>query len=74
MSWRLLRSTWRKSCSGSSLKPALERAVPNSRMGRPYAPDQRISWMAELLPYLGQSGLYAQINPAHFVARSRECR
>ncbi len=44
---------------------ALERAVPSTRMGRPYAPDQRISWMAELLPYLGQSALYSQIDPAH---------
>lgn len=31
----------------------LERIIPTTRAGRPYEPKQRISWLAELLPYLG---------------------
>jgi len=46
-------------------KATIERAVPASRAGRPYAPNQRISWMAELLPYFGQNALYAQISRTH---------
>ncbi|HLJ94684.1 MAG TPA: DUF1559 domain-containing protein, partial [Gemmataceae bacterium] len=42
----------------------LERPIPTSRAGRPYEPKQRISWMAELLPYLGpeQASLYRGID------------
>jgi Protein of unknown function (DUF1559) len=29
------------------------RDIPSSREGRPYPPDLRVSWMADLLPYLG---------------------
>ena len=32
-----------------------------SRNGLPWPPDQRVSWMAELLPYLGQRELYQRI-------------
>jgi len=41
-----------------------ERPLAKSRAGRPYPPDQRISWMVELLPYLGpdKSALYGRIN------------
>src|SRR4029077_9363978 len=31
--------------------------------GRPYPPDERVSWMAQLLPYLGYEDVYARINP-----------
>jgi hypothetical protein len=30
-----------------------ERRIPPARAGRPYEPKQRVSWLAELLPYLG---------------------
>ena len=41
-----------------------ERPIPSTRAGRPYEPKQRISWLAELLPYLGpeQSYLYRGID------------
>ncbi len=42
----------------------LERPLPSSRAGRPYSPDQRISWLAELLPYMGHGALHAQLNRA----------
>ena len=45
-------------------RAAFERPVPPSRAGRPYLPSQRVSWMAELLPYLGQGNLYSQIDRA----------
>jgi len=31
--------------------------------GRPYPPDERVSWMAQLLPYLGYEDVYRDINP-----------
>jgi hypothetical protein len=31
--------------------------------GRPYPPDERVSWMAQLLPYLGYNDVYQTINP-----------
>jgi hypothetical protein len=42
----------------------VERKVPTSRAGRPYAPDQRLSWMTELLPFLGeeQASLYQRLD------------
>jgi hypothetical protein len=43
-------------------RATLERQAPASRAGRAYPPNQRVSWMAELLPYFGQNALYAQIN------------
>jgi hypothetical protein len=43
---------------------ALDRPIPSSRAGRPYSPDQRISWLAELLPYMGHGALHAQLNRA----------
>ena len=40
------------------------RQTSSARASRPYAPDQCVSWFAELLPYLGpeQESLYRQIN------------
>jgi hypothetical protein len=42
----------------------LPRDIPNLRAGRPYPPTQRVSWLAEMLPFLGpeQASLYGQIN------------
>jgi hypothetical protein len=34
-----------------------------ARANRPWHPDQRVSWMAELLPYLGYDATYAQVKP-----------
>jgi hypothetical protein len=31
--------------------------------GRPYPPDERVSWMAQLLPFLGYDDVYQRINP-----------
>src|SRR5207244_592064 len=38
----------------------IERRIPPTREGRPYPPNERLSWMVELLPYLGpeQQALY----------------
>ncbi len=33
-----------------------------ARMGLPFAPEQRVSWMAEMLPALGYRTLYSQID------------
>jgi hypothetical protein len=42
-----------------------DRQAPSTRGGRPYLPDQRVSWMYSLLPYLGpeQTALARQIDP-----------
>jgi Protein of unknown function (DUF1559) len=42
----------------------VERPIPSTRAGRPYEPKQRLSWLAELLPFLGpeQSYLYRGID------------
>jgi len=43
-----------------------DRESPQERGNLPTYPDQRVSWMAELLPFLGQgeyTPLYRQINP-----------
>jgi hypothetical protein len=42
---------------------AADRKASEARAGRPWPPDQRVSWMAELLPYLGYEGLYSMIKP-----------
>lgn len=39
-----------------------DRPVPGARQGRPWAPDQRVSWLAGLLPYLGHDDLLRQID------------
>jgi len=33
-----------------------------ANFGRPFPPDQRISWMAELLPFLGYDDVFRQLN------------
>jgi hypothetical protein len=37
------------------------RNLPTTRAGRPYPPDQRVSWLAALLPYLGSEQASLQI-------------
>jgi hypothetical protein len=41
-----------------------ERQIPSSRAGRPYPPNQRVSFFADLLPFLGpeQASLYSRID------------
>jgi Protein of unknown function (DUF1559) len=42
-----------------------QRDLPTPRLGRPFPPDERVSWLVELLPYLGaeQEALYKRIFP-----------
>jgi hypothetical protein len=40
----------------------LEREVPVTRLKQPYPPETRVSFFADLLPYLGRSGLRGQID------------
>lgn len=40
---------------------AFDRPLPHTRLGRPWAPTQRVSWMAQLLPALGYEDLYRGI-------------
>src|SRR5205823_5719340 len=44
----------------------IDRPIPSNRAGRPYAPSQRLSWMVELLPYLGpeQEAMHQNIKRA----------
>jgi hypothetical protein len=41
-----------------------ERSIPGTRANRPYPPSKRVSWMTELLPYLGpdQGSIYSHID------------
>lgn len=41
----------------------MRRPLSPARANRPWPPDRRVSWMAEMLPYIGFDGLYAQIKP-----------
>jgi hypothetical protein len=47
---------------GKFPRAALQRPSVAARMGLPFAPEQRVSWMVELLPGLGYQQLYAQID------------
>ena len=47
---------------GKFPRGALQRPSTASRMGLPFAPEQRCSWMVELLPGLGYTQLYSQID------------
>src|SRR5918994_1829685 len=48
--------------TGKFPKAALSRPSTAARMGLPFAPEQRVSWLVELLPGLGYSTLYSQID------------
>ena len=41
----------------------VRRKAALSRAGRAWPPDQRVSWMADLLPFLGYEGIYNRIKP-----------
>jgi hypothetical protein len=41
---------------------AFERQLTPQRGGRPYLPDERVSWMAELLPHLGYTEVHRTID------------
>jgi hypothetical protein len=49
--------------NGGFPRGTFDRTVTSERQGRPWPPDQRISWMAELLPFLGYSEIYSKIDP-----------
>src|SRR5262249_26037070 len=58
---RLAQSLTKLASPNGQLPPG---AYPRSALKRnnyPYEPEKRVSWMAELLPYLGHSSLYAKI-------------
>src|SRR4029077_6465193 len=38
-----------------------QRRLSAARSNRPWPPDQRVSWMADLLPFLGYEGVYGRI-------------
>jgi predicted Zn finger-like uncharacterized protein len=42
---------------------ASRRKLAAARANLPYPPDQRVSWMAELLPYMYYEGVYNRIRP-----------
>jgi hypothetical protein len=47
---------------GKFPRGTFERPVEKERRGRPYEPGDRVSWMMELLPYLGMPDLYREID------------
>jgi Protein of unknown function (DUF1559) len=59
---KLSESVKRFQTLGKFPRGALQRPSTASRMGLPFAPEQRCSWMVELLPGLGYTQLYAQIH------------
>jgi hypothetical protein len=61
--WRRLSDAVKRfQTIGKFPKAALSRPSTAARMGLPFAPEQRVSWMVELLPGLGYSTLYSQID------------
>lgn len=63
--WRRLPETLTRfqGTTGRKLpQGALSRTATANRMGLPFAPEQRVSWMAELLPSLGYDVLYSKID------------
>lgn len=49
--------------NGGFPRGTFDRVVTSERQGRKWPPDQRISWMAELLPLLGYSEIHNKIDP-----------
>lgn len=46
-------------------RAAFERQLAPARAGRPYLPNERVSWMAELLPHLGYADVHRSIEFQH---------
>jgi Protein of unknown function (DUF1559) len=59
---RLPQAVKRLAASGEFPRGALPRKSSANRMGLPFAPEQRVSWMVELLPGLGYERLYRDID------------
>jgi hypothetical protein len=51
-----------KANQGQFPRGTAQRNLPTTRAGRPYPPDERVSWLAELLPYLGSEQASLKIN------------
>jgi hypothetical protein len=51
-----------KANQGQFPRGTAQRSMPTTRAGRPYPPDERVSWLAELLPYLGSEQASLRIN------------
>jgi hypothetical protein len=55
-------SAYVKANQGQFPRGTVARNMPSTRAGRPYPPDERVSWLAELLPYLGSEQASLRIN------------
>jgi Protein of unknown function (DUF1559) len=53
-----------KPAGGAQTYPrgALPRRPDMERFGMPYPPDQRVSWMVDMLPFLGYDALYSEVD------------
>jgi hypothetical protein len=51
---------------GSLPRGTIEREAKAERYGLPFPPEQRTSFLAELLPYLGRGGVYSTLQPQKF--------
>jgi hypothetical protein len=61
--WQKLSKAVKKfQADGKFPRAALQRPSLAARMGLPFAPEQRVSWMVELLPGLGYRQLYDSID------------
>jgi hypothetical protein len=55
-------SAYVKANQGQFPRGTVARNMPSTRAGRPYPPDERVSWLTELLPYLGSEQASLRIN------------
>src|SRR5207302_7828582 len=61
--WKKLSDAVKKfQASGKYPRGAMSRRSVAARMGLPFAPEQRVSWMVELLPHIGYGQLYNSID------------
>src|SRR5262249_3589997 len=51
----------REASKGQYPRGTYDRKLPSNRAGVPYPPEQRVSWLASLLPHLGHEELYQRI-------------
>src|SRR5262249_19973186 len=61
-------STYAKVNQGQFPRGTVERPLSSTRAGRPYPPDERVSWLSDLLPFLGPEQASLRIN------REKSCR